>query len=238
MAFTQSYITQDGLALLTKLETLKEDLAITAVVGASGVDPGIPPAEMTVVENAQFQFQTLEGVVYTAPNQIMIPLYYENSAQISNINLTEIGLYAKDPDGGEILLAVSTSYNEPMPLPRFSEGRLELTVGFLIEFSLTPDITITLPSSVIYLTRPEAMKLFWIIGEKYPATEITESVGYNTEEWQRIQDDRINQLQQLAESGSTAGTIYERPTIGAAPYNWAILNYSGWRNPVTGAIEA
>ena len=230
MAFTRSYITEDGLALLTKLETQKEKLVISAVVGGNGTDPGLAPSEMTEISSIQLEFQTLEGVQYTAPNQIMIPLYYENSGQLEGISLSEIGILAKDPDGGEILLAVSTSYNEPLALPRFVEGRLELTVGFLMEFSLSADITIELPSSVIYLTRPEAMKLFWVIGEQYPATEITETVGYNTEEWQRIQDDRINQLQQILESGTTGGVVVERPTLAASPYNWKILNNSGWRD--------
>lgn len=238
MAFTRSYITEGGLALLTKLETREEKLVISAVLGGNGADPGLAPSEMTEIPSAQVEFQTLEGVQYTAPNQIMIPLYYENSGLTEGVALSEIGIFAKDPDGGETLLAVAVSYHEPLALPRFAEGRLELTVGFLMEFSLAGEIEIVLPSSVVYLTRPEAMKLFWIIGEKYPATEITESVGYNTEEWQRIQDDRIEQILQLLRSGSTAGVIYERPTLGVAPYNWRILNFSGWRNPATGAIEA
>ena len=230
MAFTKSYITEDGLALLTKLETLKENLVISSVVGASGLDNGIPPSEMTEVPFPPFQFQTLQGVLYNGPNQIVIPLYYENSQQLNSISLTEIGLYADDPEGGTVLLAVSTSYDQPMPLPRFAEGRLELTIGFLLEFSLTEDITIELPSSVVYLTRPEAMKLFWIIGEKYPATEITESVGRTTEEHQRWQDDRLNQILTMLESGSTAGTVIDKPTRLELPRNWRIRNYSGWRD--------
>lgn len=238
MAFTKSYITEGGLALLTKLETMKEKLVISSVVGGMNSDPGIPPSEMTEIQDPPFQFQTLQGVLYNGPNQIVIPLYYENSGQLGNINLTEIGLYAEDPDGGTVLLAVAVSYGEPMPLPRFSEGRLELTIGFLLEFSLTEDITIELPSSVVYLTRPEAMKLFWIIGEIYPATEIFESTGTTTEEWQRIQDDRIAQIITMLESGSTAGTIYDRPTLYTMPPNWKILNFSGWRDLANGVIRA
>lgn len=237
MAFTKSYVTEGGLALLTKLETLKEDLVITAVVGGTNGDPGVPPSEMTEINNPAFEFQTLQGVTYASPNQILIPLYYENSKQAVSHSLSEIGLYAKDPDGGEVLLAVAVSYGEPLPIPGLSEGRLELTIGFLLEFSLTQDVNILRPSSVIYLTRPEAMKLFWIIGEKYAATEIFESVGYSTEEWQRIQDDRIAQILTMLESGSTAGVIFERPTTIPLPHNWKILNNSGYRNPVTGFIE-
>lgn len=238
MAFTKSYVTQKGLALVTKLIAAKENLIISGVAGGDGAYPGIAYSDMVQLSQPRIQFQTNQGVKYVLPNVISIPLYFENEALTEMVLLTEIGLYAEDPDEGTVLLAIAPSYSEPLPIPKLSEGRLELTVDFSLILSLTEDVNITLPSSVIYLTKEEADGRYWRIGVKYPATEITETTGTTTEEWQRIQDDRIRQMEVILESGSTAGTTVNKPVLINKPYNWDILNNNGYRDLTTGTIRA
>jgi len=238
MGFTRSYVTKQGLALISRLVTDEQELKITRAMGGIGQYAGTDYSDMTGLENAVLPFAMNQGVAYLAPDRIQVPLYYENSAVTARILLTEIGLYAEEADGSEILLAIAPSYDEPLPIPSLSEGRLEMTTDFIVQLSLTPEVDITLPSSMVYLTRPEADGLYWQLSKNYPATKITESNGSTTEAHQRWQDEQLEQLKKLLESGSTAGTMVDRPVLDVSPYHWKILNHSGYRDSVTNSIRA
>lgn len=233
MAFIKSYITQKGLALIAKLVASEQELTITAAKGGDGIANSSDYSEMEALLQPKVDFSMNNGVEYLSPSEVRIPLYYENSALGERVMLTEIGIYAQDPQDGEILLAIAPSYEEPLPLPTLDEGRLELTTDFRLQLTLSPEVNITLPSSMIYLTREEADGRYWRLRQKYPATEITESTGTTTEEWQRIQDERIKQLEVTLESGTTAGITANKP-----PSDWKILNNSGYRDRERGTIRA
>ncbi len=236
MAFVTSYLTEKGLALATKLIDSSHALSITRVLGGDGPDPATPPSERISLQRATIAFETNGGAHFLAPDRIEIPLYYENSALTETLLLSEIGLFAMDPDDGEILFAIAVSYNAPLALPRFAEGRLELTCQFILQLSLNPDISISLPSSAVYLTRPEADQRYWRIGVQYPATEIVESIGETVEEHQRWQDERLHIILDTLATGTRSTQQVDVDT--QKPLKWKVMNHNGWYDAAKAVFRA
>lgn len=237
MSFTKNYVTQKGLALCAKL-IKEDDLTITRILGGDGAKQSADYSAMTLLSNARIQFETNRGVLYDAatPNRLTVPIYYNNEKLAAGFNMTEIGVYAEDPDEGEILLCVIPGYDAPLPLPGMYEGRLELTMDIVLELGLADQVQILLPPSLIYLTRPEADDRYWRLTVQYPATEITETVGYTVEQWQRMQDAEIEALKKKTDAGTTSADTHQVGTVPMAL--WTILNHWGWYDKALGVFKA
>lgn len=214
MAYAENYLTEKGTQLCAKL-LVGDTLKITRVVGANGVQQGIEYKDYTDVGPPVILFATNQGVVYDPSvdkNRLMLPAYWSNESFYVSSQITEIGVFAEDPDEGEILLSVFPFYESPMALLAETQGPLEITAVLFVKLSLANTIEIEVPSSVVYLTRPEAEALFWVIGHKYPATEILESNGYDSEYWQRWQDEQIELLKiKVDEGAAKAVTVVLNP---------------------------
>lgn len=237
----RGYMTQKGVNLIAKLNTAGDILEITNVWGSNSPAPPTSYADMTDIGPHDIPLSVVGIIQYEPSAKLHTKIYFDNLQLNSPYTVTEVGLFANDPDEGEILFCVIPFYTSPQLIPESPSQagvRFEFTGKIDVEVSLSPNIEIIVNGSMVFLTIEEAMKLFWILGHKYAATEIFETTGTTTEEWQRIQDDRIAQILQILESGTTAGFIVEMPTLVDQPYNWAILNFSGYRNPLNGAIEA
>lgn len=236
------YVTQLGANLIAKLNTTKDTLEITSIWGSNTTTQPTDIASMTAIGPRGIEFSVYDALEYVEDATLHFSLYYDNKGLLADYTVTEIGIFATDPDLGEILLAIIPFYDAPQTIPASpttNNGvRFEFTATVDIILSLSPDIKILIDNSLVFLTIEEALKRFWVIGVKYPATEITETTGTTVEEWQRIQDDRIDQMEKVMESGSTAGTTVNKPVLTNKPYNWRILNYSGWRDLATGTIRA
>ena len=231
------YLTQKGARLIAKLNALQEKLTITSIWGGNGTQPSEPYADMTDISAHDIKFSTYNMLAYENDGKLTFTLYFDNKNLASPYSLTEIGVFAHDPDEGDILLCVIPMYDSAQNIPAHSAAdngnRFELTSKVTIELQLAPTLEIIISDSLIFLTIEEALRRFWVIGKKYPATEITESTGTTTEEWQRIQDERIKQLEVTLESGTTAGITANKP-----PSDWKILNNSGYRDRERGTIRA
>lgn len=236
MAFTKSFLTEKGLALAAKLIDSDAALTITRVLGGDGPEIPTPNSERSSLQNPAIAFETVEGVQYIAPDQIAIPVYYENSQLTTSLQLSEIGVFAEDPDDGEVLIAIATSYDAPLALPRLAEGRLELTCHFLLQLSLSPEINITLPSSTVYLTRNEADGRYWRLGVQYPATEIVESVGATVEAHQRWQDEQLKIVVDTLATGTRSALQVDFDSH--QPLKWKIIDHNGWYDPANAVFRA
>lgn len=226
MSFSKVYLTQKGIALCAKLIG-GQDLEILSVQGGDG--PEIDPdySQQMALSHPCIQFEMHKGVVYDPeyPKRVTLPIYYSNEELNSGIALSEIGVLANDPDEGEILFCVLPAYDMPLALPGIDEGRLELTMDLMLELSLSPEVSILLPPSVIYLTKPEADVLYATKKHRHPAEEIDESNGYTTEAWQRHQDAQIEALQLKTDAGTTTAETIQRGTVPES--NWTVLKHWG-----------
>lgn len=237
MAFTKNYITIKGLALAAKV-LAGGKLQITRVVGGSGTEPSVPYSDMLALGAESFLFETPRGIVYEGvkPNQVLLPIYYATRSNPGAFTLSEIGVYAADPDEGEILLCVVPGYDAPLALPSNAEGYLEITLDLIIELLLAPDACIVLPSSLVFITRPEADALYAPKKHRHPADEIDESIGRTTEAHQRWQDEQLAIMRDRVEAGVTSNAI--QIEFGPErPLKWRIVNHRGWYDKKLGCYR-
>lgn len=226
MSFTKAYITQRGVQLCVKI-LAGETLEITAVLGGDGQNNSEDYTEQEELIHPIIEFECPRGIQYEAdkPRNVTIPIYFQNTELQEAIYLSEIGVFAKDPDQGEILLCILPAYDAALALPAISEGRLELTMDIMLELSLAPEVSIVLPPSLVFLTRPEADLLYAKKEHRHAADKIDESIGMTTEAWQREQDAEIEALKLKTDAGTTMAETHQK---GSKPEtNWKILNNWG-----------
>lgn len=102
-------ITEKGLSLLSKL-VAGNTLSITkAVAGAGYVTPGLL-IKQTEVTSPQ-QELTFRPITYPSTGKCAVSCYLTNDGISTGYSATQVGIYATDPDDGEILffLAQATS---------------------------------------------------------------------------------------------------------------------------------
>lgn len=151
MATWNTTITNKGLALLTK-QVAGSTLTFTKIASGSGTVPIVNLKEQTAVSNIK---QTLanEGIIVDG-NQYTITVILSNTSVTTSYNLSQIGIYATDPDEGEILFAIA-QIDEPRKIPTSDNSP-----GFSLEFAFTfnnsagVDVEIT-PTFAGYATREE-----------------------------------------------------------------------------------
>lgn len=103
--WVNTVLTDKGTALLAKL-TQGNSLHITrAVTGIGFVTPGLL-TKQTEVTNPK-QELTFNTVTYPESGKCAIPVSLKNDALEAGYEATQVGLYATDPDDGEILLIIS-----------------------------------------------------------------------------------------------------------------------------------
>lgn len=103
-------ITNDGLGLLSKL-VKGHTLAITrAETGAGFVDPELLPQQTAVTE--PMQALSFSAVSYPDEGKCMIPCKLTNAEVTESYIARQIGLYANDPDKGEILFYITQVEDE------------------------------------------------------------------------------------------------------------------------------
>jgi hypothetical protein len=164
MATWNTTITNKGLSLLTK-QVAGSTLTFTKIVSGSGTVPIVNLKEQTAVSNIK---QTLanEGIIVDG-QQFTITVILSNTSVTTSYNLSQIGIYATDPDEGEILFAIA-QIDEPRKIPTSDNSpRFSLEFAFTFNNSAGVDVEIT-PTFAGYATREELTNMIEL------GTDITE----------------------------------------------------------------
>lgn len=155
--FTQGVLTKKGQALIAKCETSGDGITITKVRTGSGVHTDISPETLEQFDaliHPEQQFgisdlSTVEGnnsvAVITAVlnNQGLTQMYY----------LNELGVYANDPDEGEILyLLLVTETNTMYMPPENNSGISTITERIYVEVTNAARTTIYYEGAVVSAT--------------------------------------------------------------------------------------
>lgn len=155
--FTQGVLTKKGQALIAKCETSGDGITITKVRTGSGVHTDVSPealeqCEALIHPEQQFgisDLSTVEGndsvAVITAVlnNRGLTQLYY----------LNELGVYANDPDEGEILyLLLVTETNSMYMPPENNSGVSTITEKIYVEVTNASRTTIYYDGAVVSAT--------------------------------------------------------------------------------------
>lgn len=143
--FKPGVLTNKGLALLAKWQLGRATPAITrAVIGS-----GSYSASESLVGRTALKSQKLSVGISTMYIQnsttVLLKCIFDNSTLSAGFRITEIGIYATDPDEGEILysIAVSADENNADYLPAFN-GTYPSTIVFNYQIEVGNAATVTI----------------------------------------------------------------------------------------------
>lgn len=195
-----STLTNKGIALQAK-SIVGESINITAVKTGSGSVENYNLKEQTEVSNIEqtlsiLDVNLLSDDVYTAKLQVLLL----NNDISESYNLRQIGIYANDPDEGEILFAIAQS-TEAYKIPSKSESPgFSLSWSFYFNLSSETNITATID--------PEGLVTIKLLEEKLSKLGSTENpVFTGTFSVNRLDGSTIGQFSSTAGLGNTASGL-------------------------------
>lgn len=150
--FQEAVLTKKGIALVAKAQAGKCTIKLTKAASGAGIySGGDDLASRTALKD---QRQTFPLVTVTVQNQsnVYVKFVMTNKQDSGNLKngyyVREIGLFAQDPDEGEILYAIAIgvenqwdympAYNDLLPST--------ITIDFLTEVSNAESVTIVTPN--------------------------------------------------------------------------------------------
>lgn len=157
--FEKTKITVQGLRLLTKIMLTGESLKLTRAAIGEGISDAEPSSLTALVKEVLSHKTGEEGTSATVDLQTLAATDDTTAAMrilIQNGDtefvLREIGIYAQDPDGDEILYAYTCDKSEyAMPFPSNADGAHvseTVDIAFFVSNVENIDADITLPAEV------------------------------------------------------------------------------------------
>lgn len=115
-------VTDAGRALQTKL-TAGNTMVFTKFVTGSGTVPAVSLYQQTAVEGPVQEFLFSDNPYYSSeqPDEAMLTMVMTNSEVATAYDCYQIGIYARDPDEGEILYVLMQTA-EPIKVPTATEN--------------------------------------------------------------------------------------------------------------------
>lgn len=214
--WANTVLTDKGVSLLSKL-TQGNTLNITrAVTGAGFVTPGLL-TKQTEVTN-QKQVLEFKPVTYPEEGKCAIPVGLKNDDLAAGYEATQVGLYATDPDEGEILLLLSQAADAASGtiIPSATEmSGYSAEWTFYLQYGQAGDIHVTVdPTGMVSREEMEAA-----LAGKAPAHFVM-TMAYGDEDTVTI-DKTFAELQAAYQAGrqirlvDTSGMEFELLAFGA-----------------------
>ena len=153
----QLYVTTQGRHLWALGQTGVEINFTRAQIGDGELMPGQDITQLTALIHPRKYIPIAAKEVIDTVTSI--------SVQITNADLTEgfsfreIGIWANDPDNGEILYAVGNAYDKAEWIPLPSVQRIDYLLALLLTMDNAPNVTIEYHPSSIFLSKDEAALL-------------------------------------------------------------------------------
>ncbi len=143
-------ITSKGIALLTKLVEGNTLNITKAVTGAGYVTPGLLQAQEEVSDPKQTL--SFRPITYPEEGKCCLPCYLTNDELDTAYTAKQLGVYANDPDEGEILFFIAQApANNGTPIPSKDESpgyNAEWT--FYFQYGQADNVTLMVdPSNVV-----------------------------------------------------------------------------------------
>ena len=148
--WTNATVTNDGYALQAKLLST-DKLVITRVVSGSGRAIAGQLVNQTDISDIQ-QTLIVESVSYDDKGNALLRILLNNKGLTASYICNQIGIYANDPDKGEILYAIAQETTGTHNIPSITEQPYGYDCGwvFVLTFSNSESISVTIdPSNVL-----------------------------------------------------------------------------------------
>lgn len=155
--WTNVTYTHKGLALLSKT-TQGSSLKITRAVAGSGyVNPEVL-ANQTAVSGAK-QELTFQTISYPETGKCKLPMFLTSEGVASRYTVKQVGLYARDPDEGEILFFIAQSDNGTVVPSEKEMPAYTATWTFYFRYGQADNVDVTVdPSNAITVEMLEEVR--------------------------------------------------------------------------------
>ena len=155
--WSNATMTDVGAALQAKVNAGKTKLTFTKIKVGSGVNATNPLALTDVISS---KWETTKFVVKQEGKIVSVDTFITNNGITEAFRMSEIGLFAQDPDKGEVLYAYITD-PEPDRMP--AEGgsvvvSQELTIGMIFSNTGNVSLTVNMGALVTHEQLTEAVK--------------------------------------------------------------------------------
>lgn len=134
--WNKAIVTQKGLALQAKLMAGNSPIITRAVTGAGSVSVSELYKQVIITDERDELTYRKDGITYPAPGQAKVPFVLTNEKVTKSYIAKQIGLFADDPDEGEILYIImqadQTTQSQGTEVPTAIE-----MPGFTAEWNMT-----------------------------------------------------------------------------------------------------
>lgn len=145
-------LTNDGIELLNKVNSGALLKFSRMAIGSGDIEVGTEQGLDALVQEVESIEINFIEVLYES---VVITGNYNNSDFINNVEVKELGLYAIDPNKGEILYAVENKKDTSFVVPKKGTSFVENTIQINIKVSNVNNVEILLDNSLVYITKAE-----------------------------------------------------------------------------------
>lgn len=152
--FKEAVLTAKGIALLAKAQAGRCTIKLTKAATGDGSYSGGEALTNRTAHKSKKQEFALITVTTQNQSNVYVKFIITNKQDTGNLKngyyVKEVGIYAQDPDEGEILYALGSRSSKPVGLL----ARLQrpppstITMDFLTEIANATDVTIVTPNSM------------------------------------------------------------------------------------------
>ena len=155
------FVTKKGKNLLAKTHDGAHIQLTRAEIGNGDVPEGQLVTDITSLYG-KIKELPLRDVKIAANDTACIPIQFSNKGILTSFELKEIGIYALDPDDGEILYLygnTSATGDKPDEIKGESEAPLEYLFNLNLTFDNGKDVKVTVDNGIIYATVQELLDM-------------------------------------------------------------------------------
>ena len=148
-AFPKLVLTSAGIALQTKVQG-GATLELTNIQMGSGQLNGQPigPRTALISSNATVPIQSGQAI---GQNTYQVEGFFTNADLSAGFWWREIGIFANDPDNGEILYAYTNAGDAGDYIPTVTDQRIEKYIYFSMTLANATTVTVTIPQTDTYV---------------------------------------------------------------------------------------
>lgn len=216
MAFENFYLTNKGRRLLAKAQVGTTISFSRAEIGSGVLPTGDDVLARTSLVQA-VKSLPISGVSVNR-NQAQVTMNFSNQSISAPFYWREVGLYATDPDEGEILYAYGYEENHVEYIPTFSAGPMEFIFSMVIQIGDSANVTAMVDGSLVYCTIEKAQEIATekativaeqVVPDAMAAMEeqLTEAVNEAKEELKLYAQNQVQNNALLKTGGTATGVL-------------------------------
>lgn len=193
--FNTATITEQGLALNTKVNAGRGNIIFTKLrIGAGTYEPDTDMAVLTGLKDPKQEVPFEKKEIKDAMT-VLLHCTVNNEGVHESYLINEIGIFAQDPDNGEILYSIATAAGEADTMPAFSgENLVTISLDSYVTVSSSANVQINVQAGD-WVTQEDLEKLKEEVKEDLQGVideEVKEQINEAQQQFQNQIDTKAN----------------------------------------------